>query len=166
VLRKFCEKLKIWAYAFSPDIVGDRPGALMMPKTAPEATIEAARLEEIRFAKRQQWAVAIATITFIAGAFHIAHTVQHRLACWEKVVATILVVGVLSGGCWLLFRLQDHLCRTRLLIDWRDKNPWWRGTDVLFGLVIALIISAGAVCYSFWRYEAYGLLLRMQGQVF
>jgi hypothetical protein len=33
-------------------------------------TIKAALLEELRFAKERQWAVAIATITFIAGAFH------------------------------------------------------------------------------------------------
>jgi hypothetical protein len=37
-------------------------------------------LEEIRFAKKQQWAVAIAAITLIAGAFHMAHTVKQPLA--------------------------------------------------------------------------------------
>ena len=43
-------------------------------------------LQELRFAKERQWAVAIATITFIAGAFHMAHTLNKKLPLrrWEQ----------------------------------------------------------------------------------
>lgn len=114
-------------------------------------TIEAARLEELRFAKRQQWAVAIATITFIAGAFHITHSMVQPLTVCEKLVATILISVVAIGGGGLLFKLQYHLRNTRLIIDRGDDRPYLRGLDVLIGLVFALIISAIAVCYSLWR---------------
>jgi hypothetical protein len=70
----------------------------MMPKTAPEATIEAARLEEIRFLKRQQWTVTAAVVTFIAGAYNV---VQPLTPC-EKSIATILItIGVIAGIYWL-----------------------------------------------------------------
>ena len=137
-----------------------------MAKTAPEATIEAARLEELRFAKRQQWAITAAVIAFIAGAFHMAHTVKQPLACWEKWASTIFVIGVAAGGIVMLFRLQGHLRRTRLVIDWRDKGPWWRSAEIIIGLAIVLSISAAAVCYSFWRDEAHHLLLRMRSQAY
>src|SRR5262249_54699209 len=43
-------------------------------------------LQELRFAKERQWAVAIATITFIAGGFHMAHTLNKKLPLhrWEQ----------------------------------------------------------------------------------
>jgi|SRR6516165_866595 hypothetical protein len=111
--------------------------------------IEAARLEELRFAKRQQWAVAIATITFIAGAFHMAHSVKPLLEPWEKLTATILVSIVAIGASVLISKLQCHLYRTRKNIDPNDKSL--RGLDVAIGLVLVLVISAIAVCYSMWR---------------
>ena len=122
-------------------------------------------LEELRFAKERQWTVAIATITFIAGAFHMAHTVKQPLAYWEKWIATIVVLIVAIAGSLMLFNLQYHLRRTRLIIDWRDRRPLRRGLEIVIGLVMLLVLSAVAVCYSFWRDEAYHLLLRMQGQV-
>jgi hypothetical protein len=77
-----------------------------------EAPIKTAYLEELRFAKRQQWAVTIAAITLIAGAFHIAN-LDPPLHPWEKVAATILVTGVAVGGIYLLYKLQRHLRRSR-----------------------------------------------------
>lgn len=108
-------------------------------------------LEELRFAKERQWAVAIATITFIAGAFHMAHTVKQPLVRWEQYAATILVSIVAIGGSKMLYKLQGHLHRTRLAVDPYDDDPWRRGLEVVRGLVFVLIISAIAVCYSFWR---------------
>jgi hypothetical protein len=113
-------------------------------------TIEAARLEELRFAKRQQWAVAIATITFVAGAFHMAHNVEPAPNLCEKLVTTILVSIASIAGSAMIVKLQYHLRTTRLAIDPNDSTPW-RGLDVVIGLIIALIISAAAVCYSLWR---------------
>jgi hypothetical protein len=51
----------------------------------------------------------------------------------------------------MLFKLQGHLCRTRLAMDKKDPNPWRRGLDVVIALAIAIAVSAIAVCYSFWR---------------
>jgi hypothetical protein len=92
------------------------------------ATDTKALLEELRFAKERQWAVAIATITFIAGAFHMAHTVKPALVRWEQYVATILVLIVAIGGCGMLLKLQRHLHATRLRIEPNEHNPW-RGLE-------------------------------------
>jgi hypothetical protein len=110
-------------------------------------------LEELRSAKERQWAVAIATITFIAGAFHMAHTLDDKvpLRHWEQVAATILVSIVGLGGVRMLYKLQGHLHATRLRIDPNDEHAWKRGLEVVRGLMCILIISAIAVCYSFWR---------------
>jgi len=126
-------------------------------------TIKAAYLEELRFAKRQQWAVTIAVVTLIAGAYSIVQS----LGPWEKHVAIRLIWIVVAGSWYLLCSLQCHLRNTRLAIDPNDPNPLLRGADVVIGMVGATIISAGAVCYSLlWRDGAYHLLLRMQGQVY
>jgi hypothetical protein len=114
-------------------------------------TIKAALLEELRFAKRQQWGVAIAAIPLIAGAFHIADTAKPELLLWEKGVVTALVLIVGGVGCWLLWKLQDHLRRTRLEIDWYDRTAFWRGSEVAIGLGVALIISAIVASWSLWR---------------
>jgi hypothetical protein len=125
-------------------------------------TIKAAYLEELRFAKRQQWAVTTAVIALIAGAYSIVQP----LGPWEKRVAVRLIWIAVAGGWYLLCSLQCHLRNTRLAIDPDDRNPLLRGADVVIGMVIALVVSAGAVCYSLlWRDEAHHLLLRMQGQV-
>ena len=110
-------------------------------------------LQELRFAKERQWAVAIATITFIAGAFHMAHTLDEKLPLrrWEQFAATILVSIVALVAAGMLYKLQGHLHATRLLIDPNDEEAWKRGLEVVRGLVFVLIISAIAVCYSFWR---------------
>jgi hypothetical protein len=113
-------------------------------------TTKVAYLEELRFAKERQWTVAIAAITFIAGAFHMAHTVKPPLAPWEKLVATGLIGIVGVGACWLLWEFQRHLHDTRLAIDGSDSTPW-RGSNVVIGLGFALLISAAAVSWSLWR---------------
>jgi hypothetical protein len=44
-------------------------------------TIKAAYLEELRFAKRQQWTITAAVVAFIAGAYcHAARRSQHHFA--------------------------------------------------------------------------------------
>src|SRR5262252_596613 len=97
-------------------------------------------LEELRWAKERQWVVAIATIAFIAGAFHMAHTVKPPLVACEKLMATILVSIVAVGGSAFLFSLQSHLSATRKIVDPTDPNPWWRGADIVIGLATVLII--------------------------
>jgi hypothetical protein len=54
-----------------------------------EAPIKAGYMEELRFGKRQQWAVAAASIALIAGAFHVADGAK-PLASWEKRAVSML----------------------------------------------------------------------------
>jgi len=107
--------------------------------------------DELRFAKRQQWAVTAAAIALIAGIYHIADNADPPMAPWEQHLAAFCVLVVAAGGIGMLYKLQGHLCRTRLDIDKKDPDPWWRGLDVVIALMIAIAISAIAVCYSFWR---------------
>jgi len=41
-----------------------------------DPTIKAALLEEIRFAKRQQWTITAAVVGLIGGAYSIAHSIE------------------------------------------------------------------------------------------
>jgi hypothetical protein len=121
-------------------------------------TNKAALLEELRFAKRQQWTITAAVVALIGGAYTIAKPLDHL---WEKAVATILVMAVVAGGIYFLCDLQRHLYHTRMIIDRWDPDPWWRGADVVSGMVGAMVISAIAVCYLLLRDGAYHLLVRV-----
>jgi uncharacterized membrane protein len=105
-------------------------------------TINAALLEELRFAKRQQWTITAAVVALIAGTYSVTRELDDP---WEKVGATILVVVAIGGGIYWLCDLQGQLYRTRLAIDRYDPDPWWRGADVASGMVGALILSGAAV---------------------
>ena len=111
--------------------------------------IKAALLEELRFAKRQQWTITAAVVALIAGAYSAVQPLA--LSDLEKVGATILIVVVVAGGIYWLLDLQRHLYRTRLVIDRWDPNPWWRGGELVSGMAGAMILSAAVVCYLFWR---------------
>jgi len=112
--------------------------------------IKAALLEELRFAKRQQWTITAAVVALIAGAYSAVQPLA--LSDLEKVGATILIVVVVAGGIYWLLDLQRHLYRTRLVIDRWDPNPWWRGGELVSGMAGAMILSAAVVCYLFWRH--------------
>jgi len=112
--------------------------------------VKAALLEEIRFAKRQQWTITTAVVALIAGAYTIAVEKQ-SLDPWEQAIAAILIGVVVAGGIYWLFDLQGHLYRTRLRIDPYDPNPRWRGSEIASGMAGAMIISAIVVCYLLLR---------------
>ena len=111
--------------------------------------IKAALLEELRFAKRQQWTITAAVVALIAGAYSAVQPLA--LSDLEKVGATILIVVVVAGGIYWLLDLQRHLYRTRLVIDRWDPNPWWRGGELVSGMAGAMVISAIVVCYLLLR---------------
>ena len=118
-------------------------------------TIKAAYLEELRFAKRQQWTITAAVVASIAGAYNVVKS----LGDWEKLGATILVVVAVGGGIYWLLDLQRHLRNTRLAIDRWDPDPWWRGADIASGMAGAMIISGIVVCYLLLRDGSYEFLL-------
>ncbi len=119
-------------------------------------TIKAALLEELRFAKRQQWTITAAVVALIAGAYTIAVDKQ-SLDPWERAVAAILVVVVVVAGIYWLCDLQRHLYRTRLVIDRWDPDPWWRGSEIVNGMAGAMIIIAIVVCYLLLRDLIFGM---------
>jgi hypothetical protein len=111
--------------------------------------IKAAFLEELRFAKRQQWTITAAVVALIAGAYSIS--LKQELAPWEEAIAAILIGVVVAGGIYWLIDLQGHLHRTRLVLDRWDPNPRWRGGELVSGMVGAMVISAIAVGYLLLR---------------
>jgi hypothetical protein len=74
--------------------------ARLLAELGMDSTTKAAYLEELRFAKRQQWAVTLAIIAFIAGAFHMAHSAKPLLGSGEKHVR----LRALSCSWWLAAR--------------------------------------------------------------
>jgi hypothetical protein len=112
-----------------------------------DSTIKAAYLEELRFAKRQQWTITAAVVALIAGAYNVVKP----LGPCDKVLATILVTAVVVAGIWWAFDLQGHLHRTRLRTDPYDREPESPGWPIVYGMVVTMILSATAVCYLFWR---------------
>jgi hypothetical protein len=104
------------------------------------------RLDELRFAKRQQWSIAAAAMALLGAIFGVAHTMD-PLGPGEKAVAAIFALCVGIAACWHLVSLQNHLARTRRLIDEKDEDAWWRGGTVLWSLVVVVAISALTVVY-------------------
>jgi predicted membrane-bound mannosyltransferase len=111
----------------------------------------AARLEELRFAKKQQWYIATSAVTILAAIFGIAHLKPNL---YEKIAATVLVALIMGFACWFLCKLQDHLKQTRTLLDPMDPKPWFRGADILGVLVGTVIVSGLVVFYYLCRPEA------------
>ena len=58
-------------------------------------------LQEIRFAKTQQWLIATATMTLLGAVFGAAHTMA-PLGLWEKRAATVIAVAIAASGAWFL----------------------------------------------------------------
>jgi hypothetical protein len=148
------ENSKVWVFTNGENKASDGEQRLLMD------TIKAALLEELRFAKRQQWTVTAAVVALIGGTYTIASDKQ-SLVPWEKAGATILIIAVVAGGIYWLFDPQGHLYRTRLVIDRWDPDPWWRGTDLVTGMAGAQILSGAVVCYLLLRDGAYELLFNM-----
>jgi hypothetical protein len=109
----------------------------------------AAKLEELRFAKRQQWSIATSAVTLLAAIFGIAHVIEEP-KLGEKIAATVLVVLIVGFACKFLWQLQGHLKKTRTLLDPRDRRPWYRGVDILIVLAGTVFASGLVVLYYLW----------------
>jgi hypothetical protein len=108
----------------------------------------AAKLEELRFAKRQQWSIATSAVTLLAAIFGIAHVFTPKPT--ERGVAIVLIGLIVGFACWFLCQLQHHLKVTRLDLNPQDKNPWFRGVDVLGVLAGIVVVSGVVVAYYLW----------------
>ena len=61
----------------------------------------AARHEELRFAKKQQWYVATSAVTLLAAIFAIARSTT--LSDVEQAIATVFIVFIATFGIVFLF---------------------------------------------------------------
>ena len=106
------------------------------------------QLEELRFAKRQQWSVATLAITLLAAIFAIAHGTS--LGDGEKLTATVVTIVIAACAAYFLIQLQGHLERTRTALNQNDKKAWSRGVDVLAVLMGTVFISGFVVIWFVW----------------
>jgi hypothetical protein len=106
------------------------------------------KLEELRFAKRQQWYIATAAVTLLSAIYWIERNTP--LNCPEKAVATLFIVLIAGFGIWFLFKLQNYMKEVRLELNPNDPDPWWRNYDVLFVLAGVVFLAGSVVMYFLW----------------
>lgn len=107
------------------------------------------RMEELRFAKKQQWTVATATVTLLAALYAVANHASD-LQQFEKLALTILAIFIAVPGICVLFSLQSHLGNVRIQVD--EKTPLHGcGAAISASLVLVIGIAALIVIYSFRR---------------
>jgi len=94
--------------------------------------------EELRFAKKQQWYVATASVTLNAAV--IALLKGSQLRDCEPLVACLFIALVAGAGIMVLWQLQNHLCKVRRRSEREAK--WHRETDVFYLLTFFVL----AVC--------------------
>ena len=103
-----------------------------------------ALLEEIRFAKKQQWYVATSAVTLNAAGFALLRGSQLR--DFEALAAVFFVLFVAAAGVGVLWQLQDHLRSKRR--ELLEPNPsWHRPTDVVVLLTFVVVSVALVVLY-------------------
>jgi hypothetical protein len=99
--------------------------------------------EEVRFYKRQQWAVTTAGVVLF-GALLAIRDVQHM-----AVAAVVLIPVGLGAACFFLDDLQEALGRVRRMLDPFDPKPATRGSDIMILHKLILVVSAGVVVWAF-----------------
>jgi hypothetical protein len=104
--------------------------------------------EELRFAKKQQWAVATAVVTLLAAMFGLQHTAApDGLHLKEKIAFAVVITLIATFGCVFLFMLQGYIRKTRLRLDANDKGAISRGVSIVGALVGVVVLSAFSVLY-------------------
>jgi hypothetical protein len=98
--------------------------------------------EEVRFYKRQQWAVTTAGVVLL-GALLAIRDVQHM-----AVVAVVLIPVGLGAACFFLDDLQEALGRVRRMLDPFGHKPATRGSDIMILHKLILVVSALVVLWA------------------
>jgi len=107
--------------------------------------------EELRFAKKQQWAVATAAVTLLAAMFALQHSAApppDGLGNKEKVAFGIVVTLVATFGCIFLIMLQRYIRETRLRLNASDRDALIRGLSIAGVLIAVIVLSAASVLYA------------------
>ena len=106
----------------------------------------AARHEEVRFLKKQQWAVATAGVLLLGA---LLATIRNmHMTVLDKFLAVVLIaIGVYAG--WLfLDDLQYGLADVRRWLDPADRDAATRGREILYLHKFILVASAVVVVWA------------------
>jgi hypothetical protein len=106
----------------------------------------AARHEEVRFLKKQQWAVATAGVVLL-GAFLATIRIEHMTAL-DKFLAVVLISIGVWAGWFFLDDLQDGLVKVRRRLDPSDREGETRGREILTLHKSILVGSALVVVWA------------------
>jgi len=106
--------------------------------------------EEVRFYKKQQWAVATAGVVLL-GAF-LATVRDVHLTALDKFLAVILIVAGVCAGGYFLDSLQEGLANVRRRLDPSDRDATTRGRDIVNLHKAILVFSVLVVVWALFRH--------------
>jgi len=106
--------------------------------------------EEVRFYKKQQWAVATAGVVLLGAFLATIKDVQH-MTTLDKIGAVVLItLGVCTGG-YFLDSLQSGLANVRRTLDPSDSCAATRGLDIVYLHKTILVGSALVVVWAVFK---------------
>jgi hypothetical protein len=101
--------------------------------------------EEVRFVKKQQWAVATAGVVLLSGLLAAIHD-YHLTALDKFIVVVVIGLGVWCGW-FFLDDLQCGLARVRRALDPFDYEASTRGQKIVHLHKAILVASAAFVVW-------------------
>jgi hypothetical protein len=102
--------------------------------------------EEVRFYKRQQWAVTTAGVILLGA---LLATIRNaHLTRLDRAFAVVLIAGGVWAGWYFLESLQCALGTVRRRLDPSDRDAATRGRDILTLHKLILVASALVVGYG------------------
>jgi hypothetical protein len=122
-----------------------RSGGTEMSLSDEEKIDRAARHEEVRFLKRQQWAVAAAGVVLISALLTFLKDVH--VTRLDKFLILVLITAGVAFGCYFLNDLQCGLARVREALDPRDWEASTRGRPIM---LLLLAILVGTLLFAWW----------------
>jgi hypothetical protein len=106
--------------------------------------------EEVRFTKKQQWAVTAAGMGIMLALYTTAKQAA-SVGANERLVVLGLILITPLACLWFLWSLQEHLSEVRLRLDPDDKDPFGRGADILAIFAGVLFIGSFLFGYALYR---------------
>jgi uncharacterized membrane protein len=105
--------------------------------------------EQVRFYKKQQWAVATAGVVLL-GAFLATVNDVHMTALDKFLAVVLIALGVCAGG-YFLDNLQTGLTDVRRRLDFSDHDAAIRGRDIMNLHKAILVGSALVVVWAVFK---------------
>jgi hypothetical protein len=107
--------------------------------------------EEVRFTKKQQWAVTAAGMGIMLALYTTAKQAASVGASERLIVLGLILITPLACS-WFLWSLQEHLSEVRLRLDPDDKDHFGRGArDILVIFAALLFIGSFLFGYALYR---------------